>query len=69
MGKIIDKYGSKNASLLNVVSMAIVMACSVATINRLKYDWVTFVTCLVWGFQDGVVNTHVFNILGFEFSS
>lgn len=69
MGRVIDNYGSKNACLLNVVSMVAVMGCSVATIKKLKYDWLTFLTCMVWGFQDGVVNTHCYTMLGSEFST
>jgi hypothetical protein len=69
MGRVIDAFGSKNACLLNVAAMATVMVCSVATVKRLQYDWLTYLTCLAWGFQDGVVNTHSFNMLGFEFQS
>ena len=69
MGKVIDVYGVKNSCLVNVGSMVLVMICTVATINKLEYNWITFMTCLAWGFQDGVVNTHVFNMLGFEFST
>lgn len=29
--------------------------------------WLNFLNCFMWGLQDGFVNTHTFQILGFEF--
>ena len=69
MGRVIDKFGSRNACLLNILSMSAVLGSSVWTIKRLQYDYVTFLTVMIWGFQDGVVNTHCYTMLGYEFST
>ena len=69
MGRIIDKYGSKRACFMNVFAMMLVMTSSIFTVKNLTFNWLSYVTCGLWGFQDGVVNTHTFNMLGFEFES
>lgn len=69
MGKIIDLTSSKKACFVNVLFMGLTLAVSIINIKMLEYGWISYVTCLLWGMQDGVVNTHCFQMLGFEFDS
>ena len=32
-------------------------------------SWMTFVMCFCWGYEDGAMNTYLFQILGFEFGA
>ena len=34
-----------------------------------KYNYMTFIMTFVWGYLDGAINIHSFQILGFEFAS
>lgn len=69
MGKVIDYSNSKKACLLNIAFMVLTFGVSVRNLTQLKFGAMSYVTCLVWGLQDGVVNTHCFQMLGFEFDT
>jgi predicted MFS family arabinose efflux permease len=60
MGKLIDITNSKKACLLNILMMAIVFVVSVRNLEVLEFGFISYLTCFVWGMQDGVVNTHCF---------
>lgn len=52
--------------------MLLVGAVTIITVFSIlseHYGWLTFVMCFIWGIQDGAVNIHTFQILGFEFVS
>ena len=44
------------------------MGFTFAQIGVFSYCWISFVMCFLWGLQDSAVNTHVFEMLGFEFN-
>jgi hypothetical protein len=69
MGKVIDYTNSRKACLLNIFFMVIVFLVSIRNLNELEFGTISYITCLVWGLQDGVVNTHCFQMLGFEFDT
>jgi nitrate/nitrite transporter NarK len=58
MGSIIDRFGSKKACLANIAMLIIVITISIYQITYDKYGIVSYITCFIWGFQDGIVNTH-----------
>ena len=33
-----------------------------------EYTWFVFLVAFMWGFEDGSVNTHCLEMLGFEFN-
>ena len=42
---------------------------SIWTIEQWEFNWVSKLTCLTWGMSDGTINTHILQILGYEFST
>jgi predicted MFS family arabinose efflux permease len=69
IGIIIDKIGSKKTSIVNVIIILVLINVTAFSVNSNKYDWITFLMCFLWGFQDSSLNIHIFQILGFEFIS
>ncbi len=69
IGIIIDKIGSKKTSVVNVIIILILINVTAYSVKSQKYDWITFLMCFLWGFQDSSLNIHTFQILGFEFIS
>jgi len=68
-GHILDKIGSKKGALVNVVLIILTAAVTLISIQVLKYNWLTYVMCFIWGIQDGAINIHTYRILGTEFKS
>jgi hypothetical protein len=58
MGKLIDLFGSKKTTLVNVFLVILVFASTNYAINRNDFDWSSYLMCFLWGLQDGCVNTH-----------
>ena len=67
MGHIIDRYGSKMGSLKNVVLIVIMTATTYGSLCILEYNYLSFIMCFTWGYLDGAINIHSYQILGFEF--
>ena len=49
--------------------MAVMMAITLLFIGYYEYSALVFIMTFLWGFQDGAVNTHCFEMLGFEFEN
>ncbi len=58
MGKLIDLFGSKKTTLVNVTLVALVFASTIYAIQKNTFDWSSYLMCFLWGLQDGCVNTH-----------
>ena len=69
MGLLIDKFGSKKTSLINVGLLAVTSILSMIVIYQVNYNAITFICCFFWGLSDGALNIHSFQVLGSEFSS
>jgi predicted MFS family arabinose efflux permease len=69
IGQVIDKIGSRKTALVNIVTVILMTGVTIVYINIFKFNWLTFVMTFMWGIQDSSVNTHCFEILGFEFNS
>lgn len=69
IGMIIDKYGSKKASIYNVVMVFITIMVTLAFMLVGKYNWIAFAMTFMWGVQDSSTNTHCLEMLGFEFDN
>ena len=69
MGTIIDCVGSKNACLANIAMLVITIIISLYQIVHDEYGIVSYISCFIWGFQDGIVGTHCMQMLGFEFGN
>ena len=60
MGWIIDKWSSKKACLFNMFALILTIAQTISFIKEEDYNWTAFLTCFLWGVQDGFINTHSF---------
>ena len=67
IGQVVDRRGSKPACLVNVALMVIMFAITFTFLIVFEYSWLAYLMCFSWGVQDSAVNTHVFEMLGFEF--
>jgi predicted MFS family arabinose efflux permease len=68
-GTIIDQIGSKYAALVNFFLILIAGILQSFVISQLHFGVLAYVACFFWGLQDASVNTHTFQILGFEFKN
>ena len=69
MGRFIDKFGSRWACYLNLLVLLATILVSIVNIKHAEYGYMSYITCFFWGFQDGIVATHCFQILGYEFDT
>jgi predicted MFS family arabinose efflux permease len=67
IGRVIDTYGSKRASSLILCSIALQTIFTLWFISSGVYGILAFLMTFSWGLQDALVNTHLTEILGFEF--
>ena len=68
-GLTIDAIGSRKTIFVNLLILTTLTGVTILSINLLTYNYVTFIMCFMWGYQDGSQNTFLFQILGFEFAS
>jgi len=68
-GFVIDYIGSKNTLVLNAVMIAINGLVLAASTNSLKYNYLSFLMCFLWGIQDSISMSNTMQILGFEFET
>eukprot|EP00347_Sterkiella_histriomuscorum_P023914 403332950 len=69
IGQVIDKMGNKSASIINMVCVAIQTLVVILFLYRNKFSLMVFFMTFIWGFADSGVNTHISEILGFEFDN
>lgn len=67
IGQLIDKRGSRVAVLAILASIAVMTVVTLVFLYVNTYNWLAFATAFIWGFQDSCVNTHSYQMLGFEF--
>ena len=68
-GFMIDRRGSKFASLLDLVSIIITVSVTLLFLMMNEFSVLGYLMTFMWGFQDSGVNTHLSEILGFEFGA
>jgi len=44
-------------------------ATTCVSVRMGKYNYMTYIMTFIWGYLDGAINIHTFQILGFEFAS
>ena len=69
IGYIVDKFGSRPASYVNIVIMGSMGANTVLYCLKYEFGVLAYLMCFLWGFQDSAINTHSQEILGFEFNN
>ena len=67
IGQVADRRGSKPASLVNMALVFMTVILTVFYLQDPEYSVLVFVMAFMWGVEDGAVNTHCLEMLGFEF--
>lgn len=65
IGTLIDKYGSKRVIHINLIMIFLAYMTFFVFLIINEYNVLTFVMTFMFGFQDSVINTHTFEMLGF----
>ena len=68
-GLIIDRIGSKKTVLINIVILILMAIITIISIHSMKYNYLTIIMCLMWGYQDSTVNVFLNQVLGYEFEN
>jgi len=68
-GQIIDRIGSKKTVFVNILIVIIMSISACTSIIILKFDAFSYLMCFFWGWNDGSLNTFLYQILGFEFEN
>ena len=58
MGIVVDKFGSKYASIKNAILAIVMLLITTICIHINNYNTMTFVMCFTWGYLDGALNIH-----------
>ena len=70
MGKIIDhSNNSRKPIFINILVQAALITANIVNIREGNFGVLSYVLCFLWGLQDGIVNTHCFQMLGYEFDT
>jgi predicted MFS family arabinose efflux permease len=69
IGQMIDSYGSKTVSIINVIIVFTMTFVTLAFLGINKFNLLAFLMTFLWGVQDSTVNTHCFELCGFEFDN
>ena len=69
IGFIVDKFGSRKAALVNVVICLVMTGVTLAFLLVNQYNALAYVMCFMWGIEDSATNTHLQEMLGFEFAN
>jgi len=67
IGYFIDKYSNKTAVRYNIVIIVVMGLVTALFVEQWSYNFIAYLMCFMWGFQDSALHTHTFEILGFEF--
>lgn len=69
MGWFIDTFNPKRGAVMNMGIIIVMTLITLISISIEKFNWLSFVMSFFWGIQDGMVNIHTLQTLGFEFTS
>ena len=67
IGQVIDRAGNKLTSVITLILIIVQTVFTLSFVSSGTYGSLVFIMMFVWGLQDSVVNTHISEILGFEF--
>lgn len=60
MGFFIDKFGSKCASVKNIVLVLVMVVITYGAIFVGQFNYLSFMMTFIWGYMDGALNIHCF---------
>jgi hypothetical protein len=64
---VVDRKSSRLASLVNAGLVLLTTLVTLVYLSDPAFTWYIFFVSFLWGVQDGSVNTHCLEMLGFEF--
>mmetsp|Transcript_34919 Transcript_34919/g.33963 ORF Transcript_34919/g.33963 Transcript_34919/m.33963 type:complete len:224 (-) Transcript_34919:26-697(-) len=67
MGLLIDKYGCKNCTYINILNVLVASSLVAIYMYNNRYSWMAYAMTFFWGWQDSFISIHIDSILGFEF--
>jgi len=67
IGQVIDRAGNMTTSAITLILIIVQTFLTLSFVRSGTYGSLVFIMMFVWGLQDSVVNTHISEILGFEF--
>ena len=67
IGQVIDRAGNLTTSAITLLLIILQTFLTLSFVRSGTYGSLVFIMMFVWGLQDSVVNTHISEILGFEF--
>ena len=69
IGFVVDKFGSRKAAWVNVGICLIMTAVTLVFLILNKYNASAYVMTFLWGIEDSATNTHLQEMMGFEFDN
>lgn len=69
IGFIVDKFGSRVATICNLVNIVAMIGTSVAFLIVFEFNYLAWIMCFLWGICDSAINTNTQEIIGFEFEN
>ena len=69
IGWVVDKFGSRKAAWVNVGICAIMTGVTLAFLMVNEYNALAYAMTFMWGIEDSATNTHLQEMLGFEFDN
>ena len=67
MGFFIDKITSKYSNFITLVVTIFTGFVIYINMTELRYDYLSYLMCFMWGLQDAFINVIALRIMGFEF--
>ena len=69
MSQVVDRVSNKAGVVTNILLLFPTWTSSFLMISKNEPGLLVYLFTLSWGLMDGAVNTHAWQILGFEFES
>lgn len=58
IGMVVDKFGSKTATLVNLFNITTMIGVTVMFILQFEFNYLAWIMCFLWGVCDSAVNTN-----------
>jgi MFS family permease len=57
IGYIVDRFGSRTASVCNVINVSLMIGITIAFIIVFEFNYLAWIMCFMWGITDSAINT------------
>ena len=59
-GWFIDKFNPARGNIFNLLVIILMTLITVISIDRERFDGISYLMSFVWGFMDGCINIHTY---------